>query len=213
MIRYALFDLDETLYPASTGVLPQIGLRIERYLVERLGWDPELAAARRVAYREQYGTTLGGLLTHRQADAEDYLAFVHDVPVHLMVQPNPALDAALAALPWERVIFTNSPRCHAERVLAALGIRDRFSSIFDIADLSYSQKPNPEVYRRLLAALQTDGVSCLMVDDTLANLIASKAWGMTTVWITAADGPIPGVDYCLADAADIGSLIARVVTT
>ncbi|MGQ9682634.1 MAG: hypothetical protein ACUVX9_08875 [Anaerolineae bacterium] len=114
MIRYALFDLDETLYPPATGVLLRIGHRIERYLIERLGWEPELAAARRVAYRQQYGTTLGGLLVHHQADPEDYLAFVHDVPVEDMVRPNPALDAAFAALPWERVVFTNAHRPHAE---------------------------------------------------------------------------------------------------
>jgi len=211
MIRLALFDLDETLYPPSTGVLPQIGRRIERYLTERLGWEPELAAARRVAYREQYGTTLGGLLVHHQADPEDYLAFVHDVPVEDMVQPNPALDAALAALPWERVIFTNSHRPHAERVLTALGVRHRFSRIYAIEDFGYSQKPNQEVYRRLLEALGANGPSCLMVDDALPNLIAAKAWGMTTIWITPVGDPAPGADYCLPDVASISKLAAQLV--
>lgn len=209
MIRYALFDLDETLYPPSTGVLQQIGVRIERYLIERLGWEPELAVARRIAYRERYGTTLGGLLAHHQADPEDYLAFVHDVPVEELVRPNPALDAALTVLPWERVIFTNSDRRHAERVLAALGIRRHFSHIYTMADFGYRQKPNEEVYQRLLEALATDGHDCLMVDDTLPNLIAAKAWGMTTVWVTLDGTAMPGVDYCLPEAAHISKLVAR----
>jgi len=135
VIRYALFDVDETLYPPEAGVLQAIDRRIERYLVERMGLALPQAVSLRAEYTQRYGTTLGGLLAHHAADAEDYLAYVHDVPIETLLQPNAGLDRALQELPWELMVFTNADRRHAERVLRALGIRSRFRRIFDITGL------------------------------------------------------------------------------
>ena len=37
-LRCALFDLDNTLYPKSCGLMQEIGDRINLYMVERLGY-------------------------------------------------------------------------------------------------------------------------------------------------------------------------------
>lgn len=210
MIRYALFDLDETLYPREAGVLEHIGRRIEQYLVERLHLAPEEASRLRVEYRERYGTTLAGLLADHRADAEDYLAYVHDVPVEQLLRPQAELDGILALLPWECVILTNSDRRHAERVLAALGIRRHFSRIFDIAGMGYRQKPHPAVYQQALAALGAEGAACLMIDDVLRNLTAAKAWGMTTVWVGPHAVPSEGIDYCITAITGIAGVAASI---
>lgn len=210
MIRYALFDVDETLYPREAGVLGAIRARIERYLVEHVGLPPEEALRLRAEYLQRYGTTLAGLLAHHTADAEDYLAYVHDVQVDELLQPNTALDAALGALPWELVVFTNADRRHAERVLGALGIRGRFRRIFDITGLGYRQKPDPAVYEFVLNALGAPGEACLLVDDSLRNLLAGKARGMTTVWVGPGASPTAGVDYCLADVVGIAGIAAQI---
>jgi putative hydrolase of the HAD superfamily len=210
VIRYALFDLDDTLYPPTAGVLELVGRRIERYLVERLHMEPAEAARVRVEYRNRYGTTLGGLLADGRADAEDYLAYVHDVPVEELVRPSSALDRTLAALPWERVILTNSCRQHAERVLAALGVRRRFSRIFDITGMGYRQKPHPTVYRHVLAALGVGGDACLIADDALCNLTAAKGWGMTTIWVRPDAAPTDGVDYCIPEVRAIDRVAAQI---
>lgn len=209
MIRYALFDLDETLYPREAGVLRAVGRRIERYLVERMQLPPPEAARLRTEYREAYGTTLGGLLAHHAIDPEDYLSYVHDVPVEEMLRPSAELDRALAALPWERVIFTNSDQRHTERVLAALGVRHRFSRIFEITGMGYRQKPHPSVYRLVLAGLGADGSACLLVDDALPNLIAGRDWEMTTVWVGPAAAPADGIDYCIREIAGIARVAAQ----
>ncbi len=210
MICYALFDLDDTLYPPEAGVLKQVGGRIERYLIERMHMAPAEAARLRSEYRDRYGTTLGGLLAHHQADPEDYLAYVHDVPVEELVQPSAELDRALAALPWECIVFTNADRRHAERVLRALGVRQRFGRIFDITGMGYRQKPHPTVYEHVLAALEAPGPACLIADDALTNLTAAKAWGMTTTWVGPDAAPTDGIDYCIARITAIGEVAAQV---
>jgi putative hydrolase of the HAD superfamily len=45
MHKHILFDLDETLYPRDAGLMQEIGARILRYLVERMGFTPEAAEA------------------------------------------------------------------------------------------------------------------------------------------------------------------------
>ncbi len=203
MIKYALIDLDETLYPRSAGVLQQVGQRIERYLVERMGMTPAQAAALRVDYRDRYGTTLGGLRVHYTANTADYLAFVHDVPIEQLLQPDPELDAVLSTLPWECVIFTNSYRPHVERVLCALGIRQHFFRIFDVIAMGYKQKPDPAAYRHVLTGLGAEAAECLLADDSLGNLIPAKALGMTTVWVGPHAGPVPGVDFAIPEVKAI----------
>ncbi len=210
MIEYALFDLDDTLYPPESGVLQAIGRRIEQYLIERLGMDPDTAARLRVEYRTEYGTTLAGLLAHGAADPEDYLAFVHDIPVEQLLCPSPAVERALAGLPWRRVIVTNSDRSHAERVLAALGIRSLFDEIFDIRGMQYRHKPHPAVYRRVLRALGVEGAQCLMADDVVANLLPAKELRMTTVWVAPQARLQQGVDFAIPNVAAIVEVAAKV---
>ena len=212
MIQYALFDLDETLYPRERGILRLIGERIEQYLIERLRMPPAEAARLRAEYRERYGTTLGGLLANgcSVSVAEDYLLYVHDIPVEQLIQPDAELDAVLASLPWECVVFTNADWRHAERVLAALGIRRRFSRIFDITAVGYRQKPHPEAYRQVLDALGVEGSACLIADDGLTNLLAAKTCQMTTVWVGPEAAPAAGVDYCIPQVRAIAE-VARAV--
>lgn len=210
MIRYALFDLDDTLYPPGSGVLQAVGVRIERYLVERLRMAPAEAARLRGEYRDRYGTTLGGLLAHHAADAEDYLTFVHDVPVEELIRPDEGLERALASLPWECAILTNADRRHAERVLAALGVRHRFQHIFDITGMGYRQKPHPSVYQHVLSALGVGGKACLLADDGLGNLRAAKDWGMTTVWVGPNAAPAAGVDYHISEVGAIVGVAAQI---
>ncbi len=66
-----VFDLDETLYPRASGVMPVIGERIQRYMVEQLGFPPEEVKVLRRKYYLQYGTALRGLQLEHTVNAED----------------------------------------------------------------------------------------------------------------------------------------------
>jgi len=85
------FDLDDTLYPASTGLWYAIKERMNIYMRDRMGFDPAEIPQLREKYYLQYGTTLRGLQANHEIDVDEYLAFVHDLPLKDYIQPNPAL--------------------------------------------------------------------------------------------------------------------------
>lgn len=205
MIRYWLFDLDDTLYPRSSGIMRAIGERIGRYMEERMGLEPSAARALRQAYVQEYGTTLRGLQACYQIDAEDYLTYVHDVPIEQFLQPSPELDAVLAALPGEKIIFTNSSAAHARRVLAALGITHHFSRIIDIACLDYVCKPDPSAYTHALSELGAAPDECVFIDDSPRNLAPARTLGIKTVLV--GEGPPDAADFVIPSVLELPKVV------
>src|SRR5512143_2740956 len=132
MLRYILFDLDNTLYPASCGLWEAIGHRINLYMTERLGIPAEEVSATRVNYLNAFGTTLNALRHYYGIDADEFLAFVHDLPLSRYIARDPALDSMLTTMGLRKVVFTNSDLPHARRVLSTLGVEHHFEQIIDI---------------------------------------------------------------------------------
>lgn len=194
-----IFDLDNTLYPASAGLFDQIDVLMGRFIAELLGCD--LAEARRVQkmYFHDHGTTLSGLMHHHGVDPYDFLAFVHDVDVSVLAGA-PPLAARLAALPGRRLIFTNADAAYANRVLAALGLADSFAGMWDIHTMHYRPKPEPSAYRSMIEAFHIDPTRAVFVEDSARNLPPAKALGMQTVWLeTATDWGARGHEPAAVD--------------
>jgi putative hydrolase of the HAD superfamily len=132
---------------------------------------------------------------------------VHDFPIDIL-QPNDALDALLASLPGEKVIFTNADRPHAERVLAQLGIRRHFSRIVDIVAVSYIPKPNQEAYTACLRLLNARPHECVLIEDTGRNLAPAKQLGLTTILV---DGnPNDPADYKIPTILELGPVVEAI---
>ena len=79
MIRYILFDLDDTLYPTAAGLMREISARMSEFMVERVGIPRKHVDQIRQDYWARYGTTLRGLYIERHIDAQAFLDYVHDV--------------------------------------------------------------------------------------------------------------------------------------
>lgn len=211
-MRFVLFDLDDTLYPKETGLTAAINRRIISYMVERMGLAPGIVEVMRKEYFEKYGTTMRGLSIHYGIDRDEYLSYVHDVPVEEFLRPNPALDAALSRLPLEKAIFTNASAAHSRRVLAALGIAHHFKRIFDVASFGYESKPAPAAYRRVLEMLAARPEECLLVEDSTRNLVPAKALGMITILVDNARASyLEGIDYVIADVTELPCVYERLV--
>lgn len=195
MIRTILFDLDDTLYPPGSGIMAGIRDRILGYVMSRLDLPTEEANALRRKYFLEYGTSMRGLQINHQIDPDDFLYYVHDIPIHEHLERNLELDVMLSTIDQDKVVFTNASREHAERVLGALGVRRHFSRIVDIRDMDYESKPQPSAYRRILKLLEVQPEECLLVEDNIRNLKPAKALGMTTILVL--DG-----QSCTGEAAD-----------
>jgi len=226
MLRYALFDLDNTLYPANNGLWGAITERINLYMIERLRLPLAEATTLRRGYLNAFGNTLTGLRHDFGIDGVDYLNFVHDLPLDHYLRPDPALDAMLARLPQVKVIFTNADAPHAGRVLDRLGIRRHFTHVIDILALNYVNKPEPQAYRRALELLAADPAQCVYVEDTAHNLPPAHDLGMCTVLVEARPvgrglpagrGHSPdrarseerGIDHHIAHILELESLLAE----
>jgi len=177
-----IFDLDNTLYPASCRLFDQIHERMTRYISERLSLSAEASLAVQKNYFREHGTTMRGLMTVNRIDPEDFLAYVHDIDL-ACVPSDPILVEALAALPGRKLVHTNGSRRHAERLLDHLGIAGSFSGIVDIAVAGYEPKPALAGYHELLRRHGVTPGTALMVEDIARNLVPAAALGMTTAWM------------------------------
>ena len=175
------FDLDATLYPASNGLWEQIKLRIYQFMLEEIGIPKNEIPATRDKYWTTYGTTLEGLRIHHGVEPDDYLAYVHGLPLKDFLKPDPVLRNILTTLSQDLWIFTNADYRHAERVLAELGISDLFSGIVDLFALDFTVKPNQEAYQTAMTlAGVSDPKQCVMFDDLIQNLLPAKKLGFYT---------------------------------
>jgi putative hydrolase of the HAD superfamily len=209
-----VFDLDNTLYPASCRLFDRIHARMQRFIAERLGLSLEAALAVQKHYFREYGTTMRGLMTVDRVDPHEFLAYVHDVDLSC-VPPNPALAAALSALPGRKLVHTNGSVAHAERLLDHLDIVDAFSGIVDIVAAGFEPKPALPGYHELLRRHAVAPETALMVEDIAKNLIPAAALGMTTAWLrgtvdwAAADSEAGHIHYVVED---LGAFLAAAAT-
>jgi len=181
-VRTWIFDLDNTLYPPSAGVLAAVDARITRYIARELGVGR--AEAERIRRRTwaHHGLTLTGLIAEHGVAPGGYLADVHAVDLSAL-RPQPALGRALARLPGRRVVHTNSARAHAARVLAALGLAPVFDAVFAIEDKGLVPKPRAQAYAHVLDRTGADPARAAMIEDSASNLVEPHRLGMRTVWL------------------------------
>ncbi|MGB6119455.1 MAG: pyrimidine 5'-nucleotidase [Mesorhizobium sp.] len=177
-----VFDLDNTLYPHKSNLFSQIDVKMTAYVAELLKLSREDARKLQKQLYLEHGTTLNGLMELHNIDPDDFLQKVHDID-YSWVDPNPALGAAIKALPGRKFIFTNGDRGHAERTARQLGVLDHFDDIFDIIAADLTPKPARKPYESFVALHKVAGPNAAMFEDLSRNLVVPKALGMTTVLV------------------------------
>ncbi|WP_066798725.1 pyrimidine 5'-nucleotidase [Sphingomonas soli] len=198
-----VFDLDNTLYPASGDLWTQIDALIGQYVQTLLGVGPEEAYRIQKSYFHSHGTTLNGLMADHGVDPHHYLDAVHQVDLS-GIEANLMLAEALVRLPGRKLIFTNANAPYAMQVLDRLGLSDTFEGVHDIHATQYRPKPDPLAYDGLCQAYGIDPARSLFVEDMARNLKPAKAIGMATVWIDNGseqtdDSDRSFIDYTISD--------------
>ncbi|GLT79193.1 hypothetical protein SLA2020_506890 [Shorea laevis] len=138
-----LFDLDDTLYPLSSGIARECGKNIKDYMVEKLGIDKDKIIELSNLLYKNYGTTMAGLRAiGYDFDYDEYHSFVHGRLPYENLRPDPVLRSLLLSLPFRKFIFTNADRNHAANALSKLGLKDCFEGIICFETLNPTHTSN-----------------------------------------------------------------------
>jgi putative hydrolase of the HAD superfamily len=186
--RVWLLDLDNTLHDSRPALLPRIDRDMTGYMMARLGLSEAEAGALRRHYWQRYGATLLGLVRHHGVDPADFLRATHRFPdMASLVRRNVRLRRALAQLPGRRVLVTNAPHHYARQVIGSLGVAPLIEAIVSIETMRVAgrirPKPSVLLMRQIVARLRTHASRCVMVEDTLANLVSARSAGLSTVLV------------------------------
>ncbi len=182
IVKYWIFDLDNTLYSGKTKVFEQVDKKMSKYISEKLNITIEEARKIQKNYFHEYNTTLNGMIKNHKIDANEFLEFVHDIDIGFL-KKDLELQKELLKLKGKKIIFTNGSRKHALNVTQKIGIDQCFDDIFDIVDSNFVPKPAIEPYNELVKKHKIDPKSCLFVEDIARNLKPAYEMGMKTVWI------------------------------
>ncbi len=201
-----IFDLDNTLYPATSTVSSQISQKMTSFVADllHLPFDEARAVQKRMFH--QHGTTLRGLMSEHGIDGHAFLDFVHQIDLGELA-PVARLIQAIERLPGQKLVHTNASLRHAERVLEQLGLTGHFGGTFDIVDAGFLPKPDPAGYDALIARYHVRPDRACMVEDMAVNLKPAAERGMLTIWVSthndwAAEGSNqPWVHYRTDDLA------------
>ena len=208
-----IFDLDNTLYPASADLFGLIDVRMGMYVQRLMGCDAEEAHRIQKNLFHEHGTTLSGLMRNHRIDPHEFLAFVHDVEMDAL-QEDRRLIEAVARLPGRKLVFTNGDTNYANRVLEKLGLSKSFEAIHDIHACAYQPKPHQASYDSMTRALNVNPATALFVEDMARNLKPAKAIGMTTVWVNnGSEQATPDTDRSFIDfeISDVGHWLHEIL--
>lgn len=195
MNRTWLFDLDNTLHDARPHIFPHINRSMRLYIEQHLAVDMDEANKIRQDYWMRYGATLLGLMRHHKTNPHHFLRETHQFPdLRTMVRFDKPVLHMLRRLPGRKIIFSNAPRNYAEAVLKITGMERHFDAMYAVENLKFQPKPMRAGFHALLQAERLNPRRCIMVEDSLDNLVTAKKLGMKTVWVSAGSRQSPYVD-------------------
>ena len=177
-----IFDLDNTLYHPSLKIFEEIDSRMQKFISLRLGISLKKAWMLQKEYFRKYGATLKGLMKFHQIDPKQFLDYVQKIDLE-KIKVNPELKSALAKLNGTKIVYTNSTKNYANRILKRLGLKKSFDGIFDIIDANYIPKPSYRSYKMLLKNFNLIPEESIIFEDLPQNLVPASKLGMRTVWV------------------------------
>ncbi|KAG2289754.1 hypothetical protein Bca52824_049358 [Brassica carinata] len=99
-------DLDDTLYPLSSGIARECGQNIKDYMVEKLGIDKSKILELSNSLYKNYGTTMAGLRAiGYDFDYDEYHSYVHGRLPYDNIKPDPILRTLLLSVPLRKILF------------------------------------------------------------------------------------------------------------
>ncbi|KAI5065791.1 hypothetical protein GOP47_0018415 [Adiantum capillus-veneris] len=218
-----IFDMDDTLYPPSTGLMRACTNAIIDYIKERLHLDDNAAQNLNARLYKLYGSSLAGLVAGGyKCDFIEYNRYIHGSLPYKNLMRDDTLRKLLLSMPQRKVVFTNGNKEHAHRTLEELGIKDCFEQIVCFDNLNMKAnfgssvpiicKPSTKAFHRALQLLQADASKTLFFDDSPWNIEGAKAIGLWTC-LTGSSKKMKGADYVIESIHDIREKIPNIWST
>jgi putative hydrolase of the HAD superfamily len=179
-----IFDLDNTLYSADSGIFQQVHTLMGNFVSKHLNIEIKEAKELQKKYYKQHGTTLRGMMDNHGVDPDQFLSEVHKLD-YSIIRPNEKLNIELEKIKGRKIIYTNANLEHANNVLDKLELTHMFKEIFDIKNANYIPKPEITPYDKIIKNFEIEPSSAIMFDDIAKNLVPAKKVGFTSVWIDA----------------------------
>ena len=179
-----IFDLDNTLYSADSGIFQQVHQLMGEFISKNLSMNMSDAKKLQSKYYKQHGTTLRGLMDNHGIDPDHFLDEVHRLD-YSIVGSNKTLNEELHKLEGRKIIYTNANKKHVIDVLDRIDLSNFFDEIFDIKMANYIPKPELKPYEQIVNLFNIEPKSSAMFDDIAKNLVPAKKVNFTSVWIDA----------------------------
>ena len=196
-----IFDLDNTLYPASVNLFGQINTKMSNYIMKLVNVDQETAEKMRAEYWEKYGTSLAGLMQNYEIDPKDFLKVVHDIDFSVLPKDLDLLNA-LNNLPGRKLVYTNGTVPYAREVLKYRGLLSVFNEIYGIEDAGYIPKPFPEAFETIFSKAKIVPNRSAMFEDEERNLVVPFKLGVKTILVNDVKSNEKYVNYSIKHLSD-----------
>ena len=177
-----VFDLDNTLYSAESGIFQQVHDLMGKFVSNALKIDIKKAKELQKKYFIKHGTTLRGLMDNHNIDPDTFLEEVHKLD-YSIIGPNKNLNDELAKLNGKKIIYSNANNTHINQILNRLNLTNMFDEIYDIKMANYIPKPEIQPYKDIIKKFRINPKKTIMFDDIAKNLVPAKKLGFTSVWI------------------------------
>ena len=177
-----VFDLDNTLYSAESGIFQQVNELMGKFVSNKLKIDLDSAKKLQSKYFIKHGTTLKGLMDNHGVEPDEFLDYVHKLD-YSIIHPNNDLNKEISKLQGRKIIYTNANRQHVNEILLRLDLTNMFDEIFDIKMANYIPKPEINAYKDFIKRFNINPKTTIMFDDIAKNLVPAKNVGFKSVWI------------------------------
>ncbi|KAF8008225.1 hypothetical protein BT93_K2026 [Corymbia citriodora subsp. variegata] len=137
-----LFDMDDTLYPLSSGLNLACRRNIEEFMLHKLHIEESEVPRMCLELYREHGTTMAGLKAlGYEFDNDEFHAYAHGRLPYETLKPDPVLRNLLLSMPQHKIIFTNGDKAHVTQVLSRLGLEDCFEGIICFETLNPALEP------------------------------------------------------------------------
>lgn len=216
--RVFFFDIDNCLYPKTSGIPHLMKARVEQYFRDSgiPHSDVERLAHR---YYVDYGLAIRGLIEkHPEIDIRDYDNKVDGgLPLEKLLNPNPELRAMIETMKvGKKWLFTNAGENHARRVVRVLGLEGLFHGMTycNYLEPQFVCKPDRKSFTKAMreaGVRDQDSSLCYFADDSAPNVDMAVKMGWTAVHVMDKFKDLPSTSgqYQVESLVDLPTVLAQ----